>query len=305
MQDLIKRYFWVLGGIAVMVCAVFAAKATNHVIEAKYLRDPDHAPKMPMVVPTSVTPVKQLRSKDGTPFAQRDMFCSECTPPVITTSSTDSSSVQETSLPLSLLATNVGLDDDDSYATIINTSNQHQGAYAIGDPIPGATGKVTEIHYKYVEFENSGHIERLSLAGVTPPVVAKVETPAAGEGSGDEMQAMIDSGIKKIDDNHYEISKELVDKVLLNPMGFTKGARVVPAMANGKPNGFKLYSIRPGTVYAKLGLENGDTLSSINGMELTSAEKALEVYTKLRDATTLEVGLTRRNKPDTITYSIR
>jgi general secretion pathway protein C len=304
MQDLIKRYFWVLGGIAVMVCAVFAAKATNHVIEAKYLRDPDHAPKLPVVVPTSITPVKQLRSKDGTPFAQRDMFCSECTPPVVSTTSTDSSSIQETSLPLSLLATNVGLDDDESYATIINTANQHQGAYSMGDPIPGATGKVTEIHYKYIEFENSGHIERLSLAGATP-VVAKVDTPAAGEGSGDDMQAMIDSGIKKIDDNHYEISKDLVDKVLLNPMGFTKGARVVPAMANGKPNGFKLYSIRPGTVYAKLGLENGDTLSAINGMDLTSAEKALEVYTKLRDATTLEVTLTRRNKPDTITYSIR
>ncbi|HEY1548604.1 MAG TPA: type II secretion system protein GspC [Kofleriaceae bacterium] len=305
MQDLIKRYFWVLGGIAVMVCAVFAAKATNHVIEAKYLRDPDHAPKLAMVLPTSVTPAKQLRSKDGTPFAQRDMFCSECTPPVITTTSTDPSSIQETTLPLSLLATNVGLSDEDSYATIINTSNQHQGAYSIGDPIPGATGKVTEVHYKYVEFENAGHIERLSLAGATPPTVAKTETPAAGEGSGDDMQAMIDSGIKKIDDNHYEISKDLVDKVLLNPMGFTKGARVVPAMANGKPNGFKLYSIRPGPVYGKLGLENGDTLSAINGMDLTSAEKALEVYTKLRDATTLEVSLTRRNKPDTITYSIR
>jgi general secretion pathway protein C len=304
MQDLIKRYFWVLGGIAVMVCAVFAAKATNHVIEAKYLRDPDHAPKLPLVVPTSVTPVKQLRTKDGAPFAQRDMFCSECTPPVATTASTDSSSIQETSLPLSLLATNVGLQDEDSYATIINTSNQHQGAYSIGDPIPGATGKVTEIHYKYIEFENSNHIERLSLAGATPQVVAKNDAPA-GEGSGDEMQAMVDSGIKKIDDNHYEISKDLVDKVLLNPMGFTKGARVVPAMANGKPNGFKLYSIRPGSVYAKLGLENGDTLSSINGMDLTTAEKALEVYTKLRDATTLEVALTRRNKPDTITYSIR
>ncbi|HEX4454303.1 MAG TPA: type II secretion system protein GspC [Kofleriaceae bacterium] len=305
MQDLIKRYFWVLGGIAVMVCAVFAAKATNHVIEAKYLRDPDHAPKLAVVVPTTVTPVKQSRSKDGTPFALRDMFCSECTPTVSSSTSTDSSSVQETSLPLSLLATNVGLEDDDSYATIINTSNQHQGAYSIGDPIPGATGKVTEIHYKYIEFENSNHIERLSLAGATPPPVVAQATPAEGSGSGDDMQAMIDSGIKKIDDNHYEISKDLVDRVLLNPMGFTKGARVVPAMANGKPNGFKLYSIRPGSVYAKLGLENGDTLSAINGMDLTSAEKALEVYTKLRDATTLEVGLTRRNKPDTITYSIR
>jgi len=302
MQDLIKRHFWVLGGLVVMVCAVFAAKATNHIIEAKYLRDADHAPKLPMVVPTSAAPVKQSRSKDGRPFAARDMFCSDCTPPVVA-ESTDPSSIQATTLPLVLLATNVGLTDEDSYATIVNTENQKQGAYSIGDPMPGATGKITEIHYKYVDFENNNHVERLSLAGAPAPVVAQAPTP--GEGSGDETQAMIDSGIKKIDDHHYEISKELVDKVLLNPMGFTRGARVVPAMANGKPNGFKLYSIRPSSVYSKLGLQNGDTLSAINGMELTTAERALEVYTKLRDATTLEVSLTRANKPDSITYSIR
>ena len=46
MQDLIKRYFWVVGAVTVMLCAVFAAKATGHVVEAKYLGDPEHAIKM-------------------------------------------------------------------------------------------------------------------------------------------------------------------------------------------------------------------------------------------------------------------
>lgn len=302
MQDLIKRYFWVLGGLAVMVCAVFAAAATSHVVEAKYLGDADHAPKISPVVEMSSMPTRQARSKDGTPFVARDMFCSDCTPPVEVATSSDPSSIVTTSLPLELLATNVGLTDEDSYATIVNTENQRQGAYSIGDPIPGATGKLVEVHYKYVEFENGGHLERLALLGAPPPVVAQVTAPSGG---GDDMQAMIDNGIKKIDDHNYEIDKTLVDKVLLNPMGFVKGARIVPAMANNKPNGFKLYSIRPTSVYAKLGFQNGDTLQAINGFELNSAEKALEVYTKLRDSTSLEVGITRRGKPDTIKYSIR
>ena len=50
---------------------------------------------------------------------------------------------------------------------------------------------------------------------------------------------------------------------------------------------------------------NGDTLQSINGFELTSADKALEVYTKLREATSLEVNVTRRGKPVTLKYTIR
>ena len=305
MQDVIKRYFWVLGAVVVMVCAVFAAKATSHVVEAKYLGDSTTAPKLTVVAPSPTTPVKATHNKDGTPFAQRDMFCSDCTPPVETVSSIDPSSVITTSLPLQLVATSISLDDEQSAATIINTETQKQGSYSIGDVIPGANpGKLVEIHYKYIEFENAGHHERLGLNGTPPPVVAKVETPA-GDGSGDEMQAAIDNGIKKIDDNHYEIDKSLVDKVLANPMGVAKGARVVPAVKDGKPDGFKLYAIRPSSVYSKLGLQNGDTLQSINGFDLTSADKALEVYTKLREATSLQVTVTRRGKQEQIQYSIR
>ena len=203
MQDLIKRYFWVLGAVVVFVCAIFAAKATSHVVEAKYLNDSPTAPKVPVVAPNPATQVKATRSKDGTPFAQRDMFCSDCTPPVETVSSIDPSSVITTTLPLQLVATSVSVDEEQSSATIINTENQRQGSYSIGDVIPGANpGKLVEIHYKYVEFENAGHHERLGLNGAPPPVVAKVETPV-GEGSGDELQSAIDNGIKKIDDNHY------------------------------------------------------------------------------------------------------
>jgi general secretion pathway protein C len=302
MLDLIKRYFWVLGGAVVMVCSVFAAKATSHILEAKYLGDSDHAPR---VIPVMQAPaaVKQTRSKDGGGLVTRDIFCSECTP-AVAAASTNPNDIQNTTLPLVLLATNVAPKPDDSYATIVNTENQRQGSFGVGDPIPGASGKLKEIHYKYVDFENGGHIERLVLAGQVAPVATPVAA-AAPEGEGDELQAAIDSGIKKIDDNNYEIDKGLVEKILANPMGVAKGARVVPAVQNGKPNGFKLYAIRPSSVYAKIGLTNGDTLSAINGMELTTADKALEVYTKLREATSLEVEITRRGKPMTLKYTIR
>jgi general secretion pathway protein C len=308
MQDLIKRYFWVLGAAVVLVCAVFAAKATNHILEAKLLGDSSKTPKVHAVMPSPSQPAKQTRSKDGGAFASRNIFCSECTPPVaVAATNTDPSSIQTTGLPLVLLATMVSGKPEDSYATIINTENQKQGAYAIGDPIPGASGKLKEIRFKYVDFENGGHIERLVLAGAQAPVstpVAAVETPPS-DGGGDELQAAIDNGVKKIDDNTYEIDKAIVDKALANPMALAKGARVVPAVKNGKPDGFKLYAIRPSSVYSKLGLTNGDTLQSINGFELTSADKALEVYTKLREATQLEVEITRRGKPMSLKYSIR
>ena len=305
MQDLIKRYFWVLGAATVMVCCVFLGKAGSHILEAVALPDAEHAPKIPAAMPSPSTPVKQARSKDGTLLASRNIFCSECTPaaPAV---NTDPTQVQNTTLPLVLLATNVGTKEDESYATIINTESQRQGSFSIGDKVPGATGALKMIHYKYVEFENNGHIERLVLQGASPPPptpVAQVEQKPEGEG--DDLQAAVDNGIKSTGENQYEIDRALVEKILQNPMAVAKGARVVPAVVNGKPAGFKLYAIRPSSVYAKLGLTNGDTLSAINGMELTTADKALEVYTKLREATSLEVEIQRRGKPMTLKYTIR
>jgi general secretion pathway protein C len=305
MQDLIKRHFWVVGVVTVMVCAVFAAKATGAFVEAAVLGDPKQSPKIPPVV--RAEPVaKPTRSKDGTQLATRNVFCSDCTPAVSTTN-VDPSAIAITGLPLQLLATNVGATPEESYATIINTDSQKQGAFTIDDQMPGATGHIKAIHYKFVDFENNGRMERLVLQGATvpttPATVAET-TPPTGE-PGDEIQAAVDNGIKKIDETTYEIEKGLVDKVLLNPMAVVKGARVVPAMKNGKPEGFKLYAIRPTSAFAKLGLTNGDTLTSINGFELNSADKALEVYTKLREATSLELEVNRRGKPVTLKYTIR
>jgi general secretion pathway protein C len=312
MQDLIKRYFWMLGAVVVVVCAAFAAKATSHIVEARYLGDSEHRPRVAAVMPRPETPTPQVRTKDGGQLATRNMFCSDCTPTVDTAKPADPSQVAMTSLPLALLATNIGPRIQDSYATIVNSDNHKQGAYSVGDIVPGAnsSGKIKSIHFKYVDFENNGRVERLVLLGAAapatpPPVVAEIPQVPNPEENRDDLQQSIDNGIKKIDDTNYEIDKSLVEKVLLNPMAVAKGARVVPSMKNGKPDGFKLYAIRPASAFAKLGLSNGDTLQSINGFELTSADKALEVYTKLREATSLEVEVTRRGKPVTLKYSIR
>jgi general secretion pathway protein C len=304
MQDLIKRYFWVVGALTVMVCAIFAAKAFGHIVEAKVLGDSDKPPKTGPTPPIRPdVPVKQTRSKDGTQLAGRNMFCSECTPAVVVAS--DPSQIAITSLPLQLLATNVGASEKQSYATVVNTENFRQGSFSVGEKLPGASGPIKAIRYKYVDFENSGRIERVMLGGAPPITAPTVAAAEPDKGEGDDLQASIDAGIKKIDDTNYEIDKSLVDKVTANPMAFMKGARVVPAMKNGKPEGIKLYAIRPTSPYAKLGLTNGDTLQSINGFELTSVDKGLEIYAKLREATSLEVEVIRRGKPMTIKYKIR
>jgi len=311
MQDFTKKYFWLLGVVVVILCSMFAALAVNNYVEGKYLSDNSEPPAVTPPTRTHKPKVARL-SKDGTPLAKRNMFCSACEPfepePDAPNGEDPGDYVPLTSLPLTLIATNVSTNPDHSFATVHNTSSERQGAYWLGDEIPEA-GKVEVIRHKYIDFRNdqSNRLERINLLAKASPRPTPSPSPSrsGGRSPREELVAELDEGIKKVDDGHYEIDRDLVDKLLANPMSVARGARVVPSIKNGKANGFKLYAIRPNSIYAKLGLMNGDTIHAINGFELTTPDKALEVYTKVKESSNLSVSATRRGKPVTIDYNIK
>jgi type II secretory pathway component PulC len=82
-------------------------------------------------------------------------------------------------------------------------------------------------------------------------------------------------------------------------------ARIVPLFRDGAAIGFKLFSIRPGSIYAEAGIQNGDVLRTINGYELSSPEKALEIYSKLKEARRIELELERSGKPVRLVYHVK
>jgi general secretion pathway protein C len=310
-QDLVKRHFWVVGALTVVTCAFFGGRAVAHILEAKVLTDPAQAPRVEAAARVREPQAVAARSKSGRPFADRNIFCHECLPPVPTVDPVDTpgSGVPITSLPLTLVATFVS--DEFSLATVYNTQTFAQGGYRKGGEIPGA-GEVVEIRYRHVDFRNKnagGRLERISLLDQPRVAAAAPPTPTVGvpapTGPVDEMTAALDSGIRKLDDTTFEVDRSLVNQLLANPLAASKGARVTPSIKNGKPNGIKLYAIRPSSVYSKLGLSNGDTIHSINGFELDSLDKGLEVYQKVKDASGLQVSVTRRGKPVTLNYTIK
>jgi general secretion pathway protein C len=139
----------------------------------------------------------------------------------------------------------------------------------------------------------------------TPRKCPDVVAAAVAADADADVQSLLDRGLRRIDDTHFALDAEIIDKLLANPMVFAKGVRVVPTVKDGKPAGFKLYALRPGSLFARLGMVNGDTLAAINGMSLTSADKALEIYTRLRDAKTMTLDIDRRGTPITVTLTIK
>jgi hypothetical protein len=141
----------------------------------------------------------------------------------------------------------------------------------------------------------------------TGTTAGPVAAPEAADPEPEEIgptEAQVLAGIKQVSATRAEIKQATVDAVLLNPMRYMKGARILPAMKDGKAQGYKLYAIRPGSLYAKLNFLNGDTLVSINGMEIVSADRGLELYAKLREVKKFAVVVERRGQPVTLAVEI-
>jgi hypothetical protein len=138
---------------------------------------------------------------------------------------------------------------------------------------------------------------KLKVTRHLPPVIAGGGSDDTGGRPDDTVTATDWSGrVTKVDDLHYKITRAAIDEILDDPADSARGARIVPSIKDGKANGFKLYAIRPSSIFAALGIMNGDTLTAINTVPLTNPDQALEVYASLRDASRLDLAITRRGK---------
>jgi general secretion pathway protein C len=126
---------------------------------------------------------------------------------------------------------------------------------------------------------------------VESPVASGVQTKEADEGL----------EVRKVGENQYVIKRSDLMKLTGNLNSLARQARIIPAR---NENGFKIFSIKQNSLYRKIGIVNGDVIKSINGIELSSPDKALEAYSRLQSASKLSLDIKRGGKNETLEYTI-
>ena len=111
--------------------------------------------------------------------------------------------------------------------------------------------------------------------------------------------------IRKVAEDRWVIDAREIEQAQENMSRLLTQIRVVPNFTNGQPDGFKVFAIRPGSLFARIGLQNGDVIKRINGIEIQGPEEAFEAYQRLKDETMIQIDLVRRNQNKTFTYEIR
>ena len=74
--------------------------------------------------------------------------------------------------------------------------------------------------------------------------------------------------------------------------------QIQPFNEGTDPGGFKIGKVKPGSIFAKMGLRTGDIIKGVNGEAITSAEQANDFYNSLLDGgnITLEVKRSGRTQ---------
>ncbi len=108
--------------------------------------------------------------------------------------------------------------------------------------------------------------------------------------------------IARVDDNRYVVDRAWVQRLFAGELAAAPKARIVPALQDGKPVGFKLFAIAPDSDFAAAGLQNGDLVRELNGFTIAEPEKLGELWSRLQPAAALLLAIERRGLPVILEY---
>jgi len=101
-------------------------------------------------------------------------------------------------------------------------------------------------------------------------------------------------GVRRVSDAEYVIDKSALCWRPTNVDDLESPAGIRPSFENGVCRGMRFVAVKPSSMYAKLGIENGDVVRRVNGYEMVcDPDGALELSNKLRDATRIDVEIER------------
>ncbi|EDM81072.1 general secretion pathway protein C [Plesiocystis pacifica SIR-1] len=257
------------------------------------------------------TTVKSMKEGVAKRITDGRMFCPTCEPEVSEEeAAADPMSMSgpvrpgeiKSRLPLQLLATMESDDPTYSMATILHTDTNILAPYSPQDQIRAGV-VVQRVERGRVVFLNGRQMEYIELgAGAPPPPPPAAKPTLAPETKGKdkknsrEIEGAADAISCDGDFTSCTVDKRFVEKLLSNPAQLARQARIVPAVRDGETKGYKFYGIRPGSLPKLLGMKNGDLLTTVNGNQLKSIDSAMNLYTKLRNASHLSVTIERKGE---------
>lgn len=188
-----------------------------------------------------------------------------------------------------------------------------QELYRINDTVAGAA-RVKAIEWDRVILDHDGSEEILELTpavGSGPTAFASAVPSFAGAAAPSGTSPLAarpgasDIGVQVIGENQFAIDQAEVDRAFENLGQLFTQMRAVPHFEGGQSVGFRLFAIRSGSLFDRIGLRNGDIVKRINDNEISDPSRALAMLQALRNERSLTVDLVRNRQEQRLVYTVR
>ena len=323
-DKLLKRHFWGVILLLVATAAFLDAQGIMQVVGARLGVDEKQLATPPVMARgATATASVDPHATNAEPILARNPFDSVTGPLnlVPTATETAASSVAEIPPPdlsdpysapdcdgVRVLIIAASADPDWSFAALENMADKDKDkgkSYLRrrGGELAGKTVKF--IGWDRVWMTSGSQLCQTSMFKPPAAPSASAAPAPAPSGGANAVSDDIKKGIQRLGPNEFNVDRGVVDKILENQAELMRQARIVPEQENGKVTGIRLFGVRNDTLLGTLGMENGDRLEKINGFDMTSPEKALEAYARLRTADHLTISLNRKGQEQNIDYNIK
>ena len=139
-----------------------------------------------------------------------------------------------------------------------------------------------------------------SLAPAPPPA----PQPSAPQPPASVPAVPVGLGILKLSGTVFLVDRRVFDLAVENQADWMRSPRIVPDQEHGRVVGIRLFGVRPDSLLGLVGFENGDRLESINGFDVFSPDRAVELYERLRTVDDLSIIVDRRQSKVRLQYHI-
>jgi len=301
---MLKKYLWVKNFVFLCSFSLLSAQIFNRVIVGS-LPDTDLPERRPMF--PHAQHHRNRAERRSLPhykiISERNIFNSEYVAPSDEkkpqANADAAAPPQKTELNVLLIGTVVGVPKD-SFAIVQDQRTRKQELFQIDDIIQDVA-RVTRIDRCKVMVLRDGQEEFLECPEDakdtgSPRRSAQPSAPPGAAGA---------DSVKKVSEDEFLIDESEVENALNNINQLMTQIRVVPNFQDGQTNGFKVFAIKPDSIFSKIGLLNGDVIQRINDQEITTPDKAFQAFNVLRSEKNLSVEILRRGAKRSLSYEIR
>ena len=177
----------------------------------------------------------------------------------------------------------------DGFAVIEEKANKKQMLYKVGNVVAGA--KVVKITRNAVTFlvGDKERVLKMADTSQTPLLTPRPSGPPVSSRGGAPMV----------------VNRSEVDASLKDMGAMLSQAQIRPYYADGVPDGFMITNIKPGSIYEKIGLTEGDIVQGTNDRRLVTADDMTALYNSMKAGTSLTLKIKRGSQQQNLQYVIQ